>query len=432
MSIPVMSVSEPFPRIDYASHPAYVSAGPVWALDDERVERGVAEVDAAFRELLAQAGRVTEGADARFNATVGLRIDELQNYVLGTGGLTGRIADYTVRAMEIARKALLDEWEFHIRKYQLEYQPALTSAQLTTLEVFNKDGAVCLEPWQELAPRVWSKTWWERGLLRRQAARLPWGRCAMALNPYSPAGGLIRGALQRSGVLDLAGAYLGCRMEFLYAALDYAHERQSWYKGCYADVGMDTSATAYMHLDADYDIVKALLYLTDVAPENGAFRFVRGSHRWARSPFLIALCKGFDAEQDAYFERAQNGLDYEGGYYRPRFHAAAHRRELMCLPSCFRGSTHFGDDVIDGSPLSKRLLEEEAAFTGGGGTFVLFHGAAGIHRGSQVRRGERWAIQIALRASGASAQRPDRYVKTTLRGLRYHIGRLKRIVLSRA
>lgn len=252
----------------------------------------------------------------------------------------------------------------------------------------------------------------------------------MALDPHSPAGVMLQRTLRRVGVFELASAYLGCRMEFLYAALDHAHERQAWYKGCYADVGVDTSETAYMHLDADCDIVKAMLYLTDVKPENGAFRFVRGSHRWVRSPFLVALYKGFDCEQDAYFERAQNTLDYEGGYYRPRFHAADHRRELMCLPSSFRGSTHFGDDVIDGTPLSKRLLASEDVFVGSRGTFVLFHGAAGIHRGSQVSAGERWAIQIAFRASKQKSERPPRYVNERLASLRYQLRRLKHLAVN--
>lgn len=429
MVTPFASEMEPFPRIDYSSHPAYISTGSLWCLDDVRVEQDVAEIDAAFRDLLLQADSVTEREEARFNAAVGCRIDELQAYVLGAGGMTGRIADYSARAMRIARQALLDEWEFQVRSHRVRYQPALTAVQHMKLEILKKDGVVCLEPRQELAARLWKKTWWERGLLRQQATKLPWGRCAMALDPHSPAGLLIQTALQCSGVFELAGAYLGCRMEFLYAALDHAHEQQAWYKGCYADVGMGTSATSYMHLDADCDIVKAMLYLTDVKPENGAFRFVRGSHRWVRSPFLIALYKGFDCEQDAYFGRAQNRLDYEGGYYRPRFQAASHRQELMCLPSSFRGSTHFGDDLIDGSPLSRRLLASEEVFTGCGGTFVLFHGAAGIHRGSQPSVGERWAIQIAFRAAREKSQPPHRYVKERLARLRYHIRRLKRIFL---
>lgn len=428
MVIPLKSEMVAFPRVDYSAHPAYAAIGSLSKLSDDRVERAVAEIDAAFRELLTRTDGVTEGEEARFNTAVGTRIDELQAYVLGPSGMTGRIAEYSARAMKMARQALLDEWKFRVRSGRHRYEPVLTAAQRMNLEALKKDGVVCLDPMPELASRLSNKTWWERGLLRRQADRLPWGRCAMAIDPHSPAGSMLQTALRRSGVFELAGAYLGCRMEFLYAALDHAHERQAWYKGCYTDVGLDTSDTAYMHLDADCDIVKAMLYLTDVKPENGAFRFVRGSHRWTRSPFLIALYKGFDCEQDAFFKRAQNKLDYEGGYYRSRFQVVDHRQEFMCLPRSFRGSTHFGDDVIDGTPLSRQLLASEGVFTGSGGTFVLFHGAAGIHRGSQVSAGERWAIQIAFRASKEDAESSRRNVKDQLASLRYHVRRLKRIL----
>jgi hypothetical protein len=71
-----------------------------------------------------------------------------------------------------------------------------------------------------------------------------------------------------------------------------------------------------------------------------------------------------------------------------------------------RGSTHFGDDLLDGSYLSDALLEREHAFTGPAGTVVMFDGSQGIHRGGQVGKGgARWAVQIAFRA-GTAAKSP--------------------------
>jgi hypothetical protein len=102
----------------------------------------------------------------------------------------------------------------------------------------------------------------------------------------------------------------------------------------------------------------------------------------------------------------EDGLDYLDGYYRPRFKLTEQRRNLLTLPAALRGSTHFGDDLVDGSPLSDALLEQEHAFIGPAGTLVMFDGSRGIHRGGQVRKGgARWAVQIAFRA-GATVKRP--------------------------
>jgi hypothetical protein len=50
--------------------------------------------------------------------------------------------------------------------------------------------------------------------------------------------------------------------------------------------------------------------------------------------------------------------------------------------------------------LSEALLEAERSFIGPAGTFVVFDGSRGIHRGGQVEPGgSRWVIQIALRVS---------------------------------
>jgi hypothetical protein len=190
---------------------------------------------------------------------------------------------------------------------------------------------------------------------------------------------------------------MGYRMEFLYAALDFSHPDQDWYKDCYAASGISTTRTAYMHFDADHDVMKAMLYLREVGPENGPFKYVRGSHLWKRSTLVGALQSGFDRAQTNVFEMEDDRLDYKLGYYRPRFKLPDHRADMLTLPALVRGSTHFGDDILDGSKVSDDLLQLEQAIVGPAGTMVIFDGSRGIHRGSQVSGGERWAVQIGMR-----------------------------------
>lgn len=200
------------------------------------------------------------------------------------------------------------------------------------------------------------------------------------------------------GIRQLAAAYLGKPVELYYAALDHSHDRQNWYQDCYADAGVGTPKTVYMHFDADCDMIKGLLYLNDVDAKNGPFSFLPGSHLWERPHFATAVQRGFDAASAKEFAVCEDGLDYVSGYYRPRFQLLEQRRAMMSLPPHLRGSTHFGDDLLDGSPLSNALLEKEHKFVGPAGTLVMFDGSRGIHRGGQVdKNGSRWVVQVAFR-----------------------------------
>lgn len=416
-----------FPVVDYASHPAYAGVGTC-AWDESRIAGQVQEIDRAFVNLLERKPP-PEKVEALFDAEVGKPIDALLALLVEANTLSGHIAEYTARSVSAARRALLSQARYIARKPNGSARPPLSSKQLSQLATLNQAGVSVLDPRPDCAVAIWRKTWWERARLRRYASRVAWSRCALSLDPDSPAGESVQQILRESGAFAIAATYLGCEVELCYAALDYSHERQSWYRDCYADAGVRSASTVYMHLDADFDIVKAMLYLSDVSVDNGAFCFVHGSHRWPRSDFLMALYKGFDQEQAAFFQPTANRLDYEGGYYRPRFKHPDFREGLMRLPPLLRGSTHFGDDVIDESDLSRRLLSAERAYTGPAGTLVMFHGSRGIHRGSLVRHGERWAVQIAVRGiSSASSRGNGTRLSRATRRLRYQAHRAKRIL----
>ena len=97
------------------------------------------------------------------------------------------------------------------------------------------------------------------------------------------------------------------------------------------------------------------------------------------------------------------------------------------LPKDLRGSTHFGDDLIDGSPSSDSLLRQEEVFVGDAGTLVVFDGSKGIHRGSLVDQGERWAIQIGMRVvrKGAKDGRLPESLRPLAGRLRYELQRAR-------
>jgi len=388
---------------DYATHPGFSGLGT--PKDDPLADRMIAEIEAAYAGLSERTELSVEQRLRAFEEQIDPQIEALLHH-LGQGA-DPAFHRFTAKAFAAARQSLRLSLEVRVPE-KLAHNSGrntLSRDELSGLERFQRDGFVSFQN-SAAAREIWSKTWLERALLRARKRKLPSRHCVMALPESSPARAAAERAVETLGLRKLAEAYLGKPVEFCYAALDHAHDGQNWYESCYADVGLETAQTVYMHFDADCDIVKAMLYLQDVGETDGSFRFVTGSHRWERPHFATAVQLGFDSASTQEFPMTEDRLDYQLGYYRPRFKLAEHRRNLLALPAALRGSTHFGDDLADGSPLSDMLLEREHVFTGPAGTVVMFDGSRGIHRGGQAKKGgARWAVQIALRA-GTPAKRP--------------------------
>jgi len=413
------------PTIDFETHPAFRQMDMERSPNDAIVQRLLEEIERGCEGIVANRGWSNARLAIEYREKIRPKFEQLKSIATANQRLDPWFRDFTLQAIERASEFLLEDLYSRICASTRGGAPS-GEAQTACLQAVLHDGFCRMGVDAALAEQVWRGTRWERSVLRRRAEIGPGRHCALALEKYSPGSLLIQESLREKGVIDTVSAYIGQEMEFIYAALDYSHEKQNWYKDCYLDAGLPTSRTAYMHFDADSDVMKAMLYLRDVRPENGPFRYVRASHRWQRSAVQCSLDKGFDVQQTKTFELENDRLDYKLGYYRPRYKLPEYRKGLSMLPNNLRGSTHFGDDVVDGSPLSVSLLQQEEVFVGPAGTFVVFDGSKGIHRGSQVDEGERWAVQIGMRVvKDTSGGRLPPPVRAAVGKLRYQFRRAK-------
>ena len=127
----------------------------------------------------------------------------------------------------------------------------------------------------------------------------------------------------------------------------------------------------------------------------------------------------------------------ESLYYRPRFGCPQHRENLLKLPVPLQGSSHFGDDVAEGSELSRDLSQSFKVVTSDVGNCCIFAGGDLLHYGGKVSGADRWVIQFGLAAenphsAGGPAKRSllaklatksRKYVgNDTINGLRKFLG----------
>lgn len=197
---------------------------------------------------------------------------------------------------------------------------------------------------------------------------------------------------------DLISKYHGAKCRIKYIASDYCHSRQKWFKNNHEDLRL--LKTNYIHFDADPNVSKMMIYLSDVTDNDGPFKYVRGSNLQQISLFLKYMHYALEQINNPIFSK-KDDLFCRGLF--------TNRKDLlMKLPNILIGATHFGDDLLEGSPLFNYIVENLISFESKKGMCILFDGFSGLHVGANPLQGERLAIQVAFEYEVKKVVKPKR------------------------
>ncbi len=182
------------------------------------------------------------------------------------------------------------------------------------------------------------------------------------------------GLLERAGLIEAASGHFGRPLRVAHLIAQINVPENDFWRGQFADAGIADPACNYCHVDTAHNVAKAIVYVDEVAEDNGPFSYVAGSHRTA----------------DGFWPRAvRRANDYAGlSSTRP-----AARLLFSALPAFLRHKCAFGPDLQDSHPYANAILECERVFTTGEAHCILFD-PNGIHRGGMVRRGTRRVVTV--------------------------------------
>lgn len=182
--------------------------------------------------------------------------------------------------------------------------------------------------------------------------------------------------LRASGVMDAASAYMGRNVQLADVNPQINDVSDSFWRDIFPDMpDAPLPPAAYYHRDASGGDLKAIVYMSDVGPQNGPFTYVLGSHR--------AQVRRLD---DLICEANDHGLSATDRATRAMFAA---------LPKSLRKKGSFGNDLEPGSDAVRMIVERSWSIEGSAGSIVLFD-TKGIHRGGMVKFGERRVITCVL------------------------------------
>ncbi len=400
-----------YPKIDYPSHPAFCMLDVDPRDDNGVVEDMIVEIDQAVCHLNESPFSDQSSLREAFDDVLVSRIDSLTEYLSRTTE-NDRVRSWIQRAVQNVRQELWEGAVVAVRRRK-SASLGLTEEALEVASKLKKDGCAIFRLEEETKRTLRRLCDPAIAELRERAKQEPIDRLVHNYELSGKVGQEIASFFRRKSICEGLSGYVGSNVEFAGFSLEYSYPKQSWWRGLYLDVGLDDTRTSYMHYDHGCRDPKAIITLSEVEKESGPTRFVVGSHAQDRSRFLHFMIKSLDFA----WERDPEVLG-PGTYYRPHFSRPEYRREILQLPAAFQGSSHFGEDVLDDTPLSHELLSHEIAMTSEVGDCIVFDGNNGIHRGALVERGERIAFQIVFLVEDRPSFAQTMYQKTRGMALR--------------
>jgi hypothetical protein len=177
------------------------------------------------------------------------------------------------------------------------------------------------------------------------------------------------------GLLEAASAYLRRPVGVGHIAAELV-DHTAAIASPFVDVGVEASPVDGFHIDPTSNLLKFVIYLSDVGPANGPLTYVVGSHR---------ASAGF---WDGLVRRANElgGLSSTGPEFRALFYA---------LPAGLQRKANFGADLLPDNNYTASILSDQWPVTSDSETAVLYD-PFGIHRDAVVSQGRRSAVIIKL------------------------------------
>lgn len=150
---------------------------------------------------------------------------------------------------------------------------------------------------------------------------------------------LIEQQFEACGLFEAASAYLGRQVKLVDVNPQINDRSDSFWRDIFPDLSLPSlPKTAYCHRDASGGDLKAIIYMTDVGPNNGPFSYAVGSNRCHISRIDDFICEAND----------MNGFSAT---------TPGARKAFAGLPAKLRQKGSFGNDLIDDSPASAAIAE---------------------------------------------------------------------------
>lgn len=385
-----MNISNALPHMpicDYSAHPAFRDYATATAEESLAIRAALDALDNAFD--VAARSRRTESLDEWRTQT-----QRVWNDIKEAVQRLPHLAEHTRRRCTTAVIQAAFELDAMVAYLctQRNEDVAADEASRRVAEKISRDGIAVTRVPDSTVALLRSHLRDETAHLAVIARRDPRNRRMLPMRMAGAAWETVWSAINECGLVGGVSLHEQQQVKPMNWSLALNTPSERWYRDCYADVGIPTSPAAYMHYDHDFNFAKIQVYLSDVDLESAPFSYIPGSHLWKGSNVQQMIFKTLDS---AFSDLTRPvGEDY----YRLRFRLPEQRKQFMLLPECFRGTSHFGDDILEDSPLAEQLLPQERFVTSDVGNAMVFTGGKALHRGGLARSKERLVLQVGVSA----------------------------------